>query len=294
MSKKRLMTVQSRLNPRALQCLTEDKSVFYPYCAALSIPIPKLYAVLKTSIGWVSNGTLLANQLQWERFFQEDLPSEFVIKPANGVYGRGINVYRRSGEGFLDAFGLSLKAVEILDSLKSNPHYHSFIVQERLKNHADLMLLSQTEWLHTTRFNTLVDRQKTAHILNAHLKIAMGRNPTNNFDYGRSGNLIVQVCLETGQLKQALSVSSDGLGTPVFSHPKTGVAMEGFLLPLWREACDLVRETALKFWPLRTIGWDVALTPKGPIIVEGNAFWDPPNYPPHVPWTKDLLAESRS
>jgi len=38
-----------------------------------------------------------------------------------------------------------------------------------------------------------------------------------------------------------------------------------------------VEATAVKFWPLRTIGWDVALTPNGPRIVEGNVWWDPPN-----------------
>jgi hypothetical protein len=182
-------------------------------------------------------------------------------------------------------------AAEILDSLSSNPHYHSFVVQERLRNHAELMRLSQTDSLQTARVQTLVDREKVARILNAELKIVGGNSSTDNFDYGRTGNLIALASLETGSLKPALSVTADGLAEPVFYHPKTGVRIEGFPLPLWNETCELVRETALKFFPLRTIGWDVALTPKGPVIVEGNTWWDPPNYPPYNQWAKGLLSE---
>jgi hypothetical protein len=39
----------------------------------------------------------------------------------------------------------------------------------------------------------------------------------------------------------------------------------------------LVFRAARLFLPLRTIGWDVAIAPDGPILMEGNAYWDPFN-----------------
>ena len=60
-------------------------------------------------------------------------------------------------------------------------------------------------------------------------------------------------------------------------HPRTGLRFEGFQLPLWQDLCDLVIGSAKKFLPIQTIGWDVAVTSKGPVIVEANMFWDPPN-----------------
>jgi hypothetical protein len=37
----------------------------------------------------------------------------------------------------------------------------------------------------------------------------------------------------------------------------------------------LVKDAAAKFFPIRTIGWDLAITPKGAVIVEGNSYYDP-------------------
>ena len=44
---------------------------------------------------------------------------------------------------------------------------------------------------------------------------------------------------------------------------------------LWKESCQLAIETARNFLPLRIVGWDIAITPNGPSIVEGNAWADP-------------------
>ena len=39
----------------------------------------------------------------------------------------------------------------------------------------------------------------------------------------------------------------------------------------------LAEQAARAFLPLRTVGWDIAVTPEGPTLIEGNPFWDPSN-----------------
>jgi hypothetical protein len=39
----------------------------------------------------------------------------------------------------------------------------------------------------------------------------------------------------------------------------------------------LAERAARTFFPLRTVGWDIALTTDGPALIEGNPFWDPSN-----------------
>ena len=55
-------------------------------------------------------------------------------------------------------------------------------------------------------------------------------------------------------------------------HPVSGYAFAGFRLPDWVAAMDLVEhayDTALATY--RLVGWDVAFTLEGPVLVEGNA-----------------------
>jgi hypothetical protein len=53
-------------------------------------------------------------------------------------------------------------------------------------------------------------------------------------------------------------------------HPKTGVTIRGFEIPLYKEAVDLCLEAALVEPRVGYVGWDVAITPDGPALVEGN------------------------
>ena len=278
-SRKNLTKVQESLNPPSWAALTKDKSIFYRYCMALGVPIPKLYAVFfKRVAGWSYNGSFLKNRDEWKRFFDSRLPSDFVIKPAYGAYGRGVNIFSRTEEGFIDASARPYKAVDIYDTMLSSAEDDSFLIQQRLRNHPELVRLSGTESLQTVRIITFVGSDYQCHILHAHFKPIIGQHVIDTFLQGLTGNVEAPVSLADGVLNPANQITSSGEGIKTIpKHPKTNVSFEGFELPLWVEACSLVKETALKFLPIRTIGWDVALTPNGPCIVEGNIWWDPPN-----------------
>jgi hypothetical protein len=63
-------------------------------------------------------------------------------------------------------------------------------------------------------------------------------------------------------------------GTPVARHPDTGAPIAGIALPFWRESVDLVlRVHARAFSHFAFLGWDVALTLDGPVLLETNSGW---------------------
>lgn len=57
-------------------------------------------------------------------------------------------------------------------------------------------------------------------------------------------------------------------------HPSSGHFMPGFQVPFWDRVTDIVRKAAVTVPHIGYVGWDVAITPNGPELVEGNI-----NYP---------------
>ncbi len=278
-SRKNLTKIQESINPISWAPLLKDKGIFYRYCMALDIPIPKLYAIFfQTNEGWAYNGSPLRTPDEWKKFFEHQLPPQFVIKPNWSSCGQGVNFFDRIDTGFIDAFARSYEPEQLYQFLRSHRKYDSFVIQQRLKNHPELLRLTGVEFLQTVRIITIVDRENQCRILHAHLKLIMGQNVVDNFEHGLSGNIESLVSLADGQLKSAVTMNSDGSGIHTIpNHPKTKIAFDRFHLPLWDQACNLVKTAAPMFLPVRAIAWDVALTPYGPYIVEGNIWWYPPN-----------------
>jgi hypothetical protein len=278
-SRKKLTKIQEAINPISWASLLKDKGIFYRYCMALGVPIPKLYAIfLKKVAGWSCGSPVLTSREDWKKLFDCQLPEAFIVKPAQGAYGEGLNIFSRSNKRFIDASGQAYESVDLYDALLSNPQHESFIIQEQLNNHPELIRLTGIQALQTVRFITIVDKNSRCSILHAHFKPIIGQYFVDTFIDGLTGNVEAAISLNDGFLKPANQIMANGSGPTIIPiHPKTGIPFEGFQLPLWPQTCRLVKETSLKFLPIRTIGWDVAITPDGPLIVEGNIWWDPPN-----------------
>ena len=269
---------QRHLNPEATNQLTGDKAIFYGYCAAIGLPIPELYGVVdvRGGSGWSHTGRVVTGAAGFADFVTHDLPDESVVKPSDGYHGKGVRILRRRGAGFTAA----PTPAALLALLRSDPEFSVHVFQERLLNHPLVAELAGDEPLHTVRIVTLVSREGECEVLYAVIKLGLGGGDTDNFRGGLNGNGLAPVDLATGALGPLKLGRADGCG---FVHmpeaPATGTPIEGVRLPNWSEALDLVRGAALSFAPSRTLGWDVALTPRGPVIAEVNAFWWPRSGP---------------
>lgn len=133
------------------------------------------------------------------------------------------------------------------------------------------------------RVTTLLEKDGQVSILFYMVKILAGAQDSDNFSMGTSGNLIAYGDRDAGCLRAAINVHHCGAGMiEVVAHPGTGIAFDGFPLPFWQEAMDLVKTCQQCFSMLPTLGWDIALTAEGPKIIEANCRWDPPLYAPFL------------
>ncbi len=272
---RRLARKQRRFTPRQWECIIDDKAVFYSYCSYFGLPVPRLYAVFDKLGGWDGTGQIIGERAEWERLFENDLPQEFIVKPALGAHGLGVVLYRRSGAGFTDLWGQTLSVSAFYERLQTNPKYARFLIQERVHNDPELRRLTATNSLQTARITTWITKEGAFELYLAFFKFIMGKNISDNFSSGRTGNMIANIDPETGMLGEPIAKSSDNIGFRVVPvHPVTGIDIRGTALPHWTSTLQLTERAARLFLPLRTIGWDVALTPDGPVLIEGNVWWE--------------------
>ena len=74
-----------------------------------------------------------------------------------------------------------------------------------------------------------------------------------------------------GTIAKSVYINSFGWIKKAVKHHNTGVSFEQIKVPYVMEAIDLAKEAAGYFPEVPYIGWDIAITPDGPVVVEGNA-----------------------
>ena len=100
------------------------------------------------------------------------------------------------------------------------------------------------------------------------------------FKIGRHGQFLTSAVF--GTLDACIDAEKGIVFTPGCSesnerfdvHPDTGVPILGFQIPKWKELIETVTELAMKIDTVHYVGWDMVLTEKGWVLMEGNFSGD--------------------
>lgn len=121
--------------------------------------------------------------------------------------------------------------------------------------------------LHPSSLNTVriptVRYDDRVEVIHPFLRIGRGSAVVDN---AGSGGIMGNIDVATGSVYAA----ADELGKDYKIHPDTGVSLIGFTIPKWQEVLSLVKQMALVVPSVRYVGWDMALSPKGWVMIEGN------------------------
>ena len=90
---------------------------------------------------------------------------------------------------------------------------------------------------------------------------------TGNVDNLHSGGMIAAMDVEKGVL---ITPASDHTNTIYKRHPATGAKIKGFKIPFYKESIELIKKASEEFDLEGYLGWDIAITEKGPVIIEIN------------------------
>ena len=253
-------TIVRRMNDKAYWYLFDDKATFN--------------RLFKDEVNrdWIELSDELSLE-DWKAFL--DRNDDLICKPLEGSSGVGIERHtKEEWRGREEAFLQELREKKI------------GIVEERVIQHSKMAEMCPTS-VNTIRIATLLGDKKQG-IVYAFLRIGNGK-VMDNVD---QGGMAARIDLESGTL---LTVGADKQGNTYTEHPMTHTPIIGFQIPYFKEACDMCLKAAQKVPQMRFVAWDVAITEKGPVFIEGNSFPSHavPQFAAHYPDGIGIMREFR-
>ena len=224
-------------------------------------------------------------QTSYADFVAASVPLDGFAKPVGGEKGRGAFALRLDGgEAWVD--GALATAAEVIARVPAR-----FLLQERVVQHPALAALHDAS-VNTVRLVTVLRDGEVVPFVAA-LRVGTGGTAVDNWS---AGGLVVGLGLETGRL-YGRGIFKPGCGGEVRyggtveRHPDSGVVLDGYPLPDVDAAVRLARQLHRDLGGPRSVGWDIALTPDGPTVVEGNSHWSGAMYMAIDPSSKDRYFE---
>ncbi|MBR4901114.1 MAG: hypothetical protein IKZ46_09265 [Victivallales bacterium] len=204
----------------------------------------------------------------------------FIVKPMLGSLGAGVALWTVD-ETCDDAY---LKKL-LKSFLKKTRPQGGFVLEERICQ-AEEMAKLHPKSANTLRMTTIRydDRVEIIHPV---LKIGRGDSVADN---GMAGGILTTLD-ENGRIKAA----TDKNGILYKRLDDIGIDLIGWQVPRWREAIEFAKQLAMVMPSNRYTGWDIALTPSGWCMVEGNArgqfVWQIPDCKGFRTEINNILAE---
>jgi len=218
------------------------------------LPTPRLI----TTIGYTFD---IQIQEQFDRFLNA-IDSEIVIKPVGSAGGKNILLYspqggpRSAGKEFTSRDDIWQHFDKKMDS--------GWLVEERVQNTPEIAAIYPSS-LNTFRVITIKTNDNKWHMAACAHKFGSRQSVVDNNKEG------IQASIDKNGI--IFHVYDFIAGKDIESHPDTGAKLIGIKADGYNDVIELAMRASEKFGFFGTIGWDIAYTTKGPMIIEGNISW---------------------
>ncbi len=249
-------------DPHNYICLLRDKFVFEAFCKRLVINTP-------TNIGFIYDNELFL--LKENKFIKinEITNYEFDAFCKREVsYGGGFPTNILKLQISENKIFVNKKEI-IFNSLIKLLGNDRWIIQERIKDQHPEYAKFHSQSVNTIRIVT-IKNNSSIDVLCSFFRIGVNGKHTDNWS---SGGMVIGVDINTGKLEK-WGLFNPTIGIKSNIHPDSKICFEDVRLYLWDEMVEYVKKVHKLFYGIHSIGWDIAITSNGIMLVEGNDNWD--------------------
>lgn len=261
------------LNPRALVTPAWDKLTFALIARAFDLPVPKLLALYRSRTHAAAHvAEVIADTpdalAEWLR---TNAHWPVFAKPSYGQQSIGcfhLAGYEADGDALVTRLGERLPVGHFVSDVvdaPSGPFYRremGYLFQEVLRPHEQIARLTGSQSVSGVRV-VLIQDAAGVEIVATVWKIPAPRNDSDLISKRFSDNLLAAVDPQSGRVGKVINFRNQFVDLP-----GTGQPADGVVLPDWEQAMALCVRAAAVFPLMRIQHWDVALTDRGPCLLE--------------------------
>ncbi len=271
--------IRPELYDRSLLPMLTNKLIFNRYYSASGLPLPRFYAFYHPNSGFTADDPFLRTESDLRNWLNRNGLKRFFAKPCGGKKGSGILAVSqvvKSGNDFLltntNGNVLDLKdLVSYLHREAEESTYPGYLFEEMIEQHPALNRINPAS-VNTCRLLTLTLSDNSISIPLAVMRFGRKGSPVDSWS---KGGIAFKLDPETGELGRGLFHPDWGSTKHVARHPDNNAEVTGMVLPYWDEIKKVACKAASVTPGINSIGWDLAITEHGPLLVEGNSLWSP-------------------
>lgn len=177
--------------------------------------------------------------------------TNIIVKPVDQACGR--NVEKINVKEINDINNL-------YDTLVTKKQY---LVEDCIVQHPKMSDIYPNA-VNTLRIVT-VTKNNNVNIMFRSIRMGNSGNVVDNFNHGG----LFTTVEENGIIQKP---AVDKQGNIYDNHPFTNTSLIGFEIPLFEQAIEFVKTMAISIPEVGYVGWDIAITENGPVVVEANPF----------------------
>ena len=177
-----------------------------------------------------------------------------ILKVYNSSRGRGITAVDKSHSE--DIWNKEL-ANEIANGA-------SFVLEEKVRQSAEMAAFNPDS-VNTLRIGTY---RLHGNVMILFAALRTGRRG-HIVDNGGNGGIFAVIDMENGVVS---TNAKDKCGHQFAVHPDSNLPFKGFHIPEWDKACEFVKKLSNVLPEQLYVGWDIAHTDNGWVMIEGNSW----------------------
>lgn len=234
--------------------LVDDKILFHNIMKMYGIPVPERYFVYMDDT-FRRDGEIITDQ-KVDEIISSITCERIFIKRFRGGAASGITIAVRKEDGYYTDDGKRLSVAMIRDTYSGN----NYIFEKQLVQDKALAALNP-DTVNTCRVLTYKDKVVSC-------SVRVGRKGSF-VDNAAKGGIVLSLDLESGRIEEYGLREYDL--KKYYEHPDSKIKFKDYEVPMWPAVKELVEKTIQLIPYYKSVGFDVATTEDGPVIIEINS-----------------------